>query len=131
MFILLLLASVPSFIDQLAGAGNLSAEMNILIFVIYFFIFFYLPLTVIVFLFLSIMAYIAVKIAQLMGRKLRFSILWKMSAYATTIPAVLYTGMALFFRVSNIFLLVFILFIFIMLLAIISVYPKRKKRRQK
>jgi hypothetical protein len=131
MFMLLAIVSVPSFIDQWAGADNLTASMNLLFFIIYFFIFFYLPLTVIVFIFLSIIAYIAVKIAQVMGRKLRFSILWKMSAYAVTIPSVLYTGIALFVPVSNIFLLISILFIFILLLAIISVYPKRKKRQRK
>ncbi|MFA1819659.1 DUF1189 family protein [Virgibacillus oceani] len=131
MFILLLFVTVPSFIDQWGGADNLTANMNFLFFIIYFFIFFYLPLTMIVFLFLSILAYIAVKIAQLMGRKLRFSILWKMSAYTTTIPAVLYTAIALFVPVSNFFLLAAMLFIFVMLLAIISVYPKRKKRQRK
>jgi predicted membrane protein len=54
-----------------------------------------------------------------------------MSAYATTIPAVLYTGIALFIPLSNFFLIAAILFIFMMLLAIISVYPKRKKRNRK
>ncbi|WP_461181938.1 DUF1189 family protein [Virgibacillus kimchii] len=131
MFILLILVSVPSFISQWTGTDNLMSEMNFLFFLIYFFIFFYLPLTGIVFLFLSLMAYIAVGIAKLMERKLRFSILWKMSAYTTTIPALVYTGLALFIPLSNVFLLIYILFTFIMLLAIISVYPKRKKRRRK
>lgn len=131
MFLLLLLVAVPSFIAQWTGAENLMAEMNFLFFLIYFFIFFYLPLTIIVFLSLSLVAYIAVAVARLMRRKLRFSILWKMSAYATTIPAVLYTVTALFIPVGNFFLILSVLFILIMLLAIISVYPKRRKRRRK
>lgn len=130
MFILLAIVSVPAFINQWTGAENLAAGMNFLFFTIYFFIFFYLPLTIIVFLFLSIIAFLGVIIAKWMRRKLRFSILWKMSAYAATIPAVIYTAIALFAPVSNIFLIVFILFIFFMLLAIISVYPKRKVRNR-
>jgi hypothetical protein len=131
MFILLLLVSAPSFLAQWTDADHAMADMNFLFFLIYFFIFFYLPLTIIVFLFLSLLAYIAVGIAKLMKRKLRFSILWKMTAYTTTIPAILYTGLALFIPISSLFLIMTILFIFILLLAIISVYPKRKRKYRK
>lgn len=128
MFILLLLVSVPSLIDRLTATSGPGTGLNSFFLVIYFFIFYYLPLVLIVFLLLSLSAYIGVGIAKLMKRKLRYPILWKMSAYTTTIPFLLYTVTALFFSVSNSFLWLFLVYTLIFLIKIISVYPKRRIR---
>lgn len=128
MFILLLIVSIPAFIDRIEEAHTLSVNIEVFFLIIYFFIFYYLPLTVIVFVLLSIVTYIAVGITKLMKRKLRFSILWKMAAYTTTIPFLGYTIIALIFPVSDTFLWLSLLYTLIVLIKIISVYPKQRRK---
>src|SRR5690625_2190705 len=86
MFILLLFVSIPSLVDRILATGGPGASLNLLFLLIYFFTFYYLPMTVIVFLLLSVIAYLGTGIAKLMQRKLRFPLLWKMSAYISTVP---------------------------------------------
>ena len=128
MFILLMVVSIPSLIERLTATSGPGTDLNLFFLIIYFFIFYYLPMTLIVFLVLSLIAYIGVGIAKLMKRKLRYAILWKMSAFTTTIPLVLYTIVALIFPVSDSFLWLFFIYTFIFLIKIISVYPKRRIR---
>ncbi len=128
MFILLALVSIPSFIQQITQANSYINDLNIVFQIIYFFIFFYLPLNVIVFSFLSLIAYIGLGITKLMHRKLRFSILWKMSAFTTTVPFIIYTIVGLFFPINITFLWLFILYTLILLIKMISIYPKRRIR---
>src|SRR5690625_3556861 len=71
LFILLFLVSIPSFIQQITQTNSYINDLNIVFQIIYFFIFFYLPLNVIVFSFLSLVAYIGLGITRLMQRKLR------------------------------------------------------------
>jgi hypothetical protein len=129
MFILLLFVSLPSLIERLTATTGPGTGLNVFFRIIYFFIFYYLPMTLIVFLLLSLIAYIAVGMAKLMKRKLRFAILWKMSAYTTTIPFILYTIIALLYPVSDSFLWLFLIYTFLFLIKIISVYPKRRVRK--
>ncbi|MFD2045654.1 DUF1189 family protein [Ornithinibacillus salinisoli] len=126
MFLLLLLVSIPSLIDRLYENTGFTSDMNIVFLLIYFFIFYYLPLTIIVFLSMTVVAYVMTLVASVMGRKLRLQLLWKMCAYSATIPFLIYTVSALFFSVSDIFLWVAIVYTVLMLLIIITVYPKRK-----
>ncbi|HEX6593333.1 MAG TPA: DUF1189 family protein [Bacillota bacterium] len=128
MFILILIVSIPSLADMMTTTSGPTANMNLLFLLIYFFMFYYLPLTIFIFIALSIIAYIGTVIARFMKRKLHFSILWKMSAYTTTIPFLIYTFVAFVFPVSDKFLFLFAIFTFMMLIKIISVYPKRKQR---
>ncbi|MEC5425080.1 DUF1189 family protein [Virgibacillus sp. C22-A2] len=128
MFILLVLVSIPSLIEQLTTMDGQSAELNLFFQSIYFFIFYFLPLVLIVFLLLSLIAYIGSGIAHLMRRKLRYSILWKMSAFTTTVPVILYTLLALIFPLSNTWLWLFFMYSIVFLILIISVYPKRRVR---
>ena len=71
MFILLMVVSIPSLIERLTATSGPGTDLNLFFLVIYFFIFYYLPMTLIVFLVLSLIAYIGVGIAKLMKRKLR------------------------------------------------------------
>lgn len=128
MFILLFLVSIPSFIQQYIEASGFMNDLNLVFQMIYFFIFYYLPLTIIIFLFLSLIAYIGLGITKLMKRKLRYSILWKMSAFTTTIPFIAYTIFALFFHISITFLWLSILYTLLLLIKMISIYPKRRIR---
>lgn len=128
MFILLILVSIPSLIERLTATSGPGTDLNLFFLFIYFFIFYYLPMAVIVFLLLSLVAYIGTTIAKLMQRKLRFSLLWKMSAYTSTVPFLIYTIVALLFPISDAFLWLTLLYTLILLIKIILVYPKRKKR---
>src|SRR5690625_1613494 len=128
LFILLFIVSIPSFIQQITQTNSYINDLNIVFQIIYFFIFFYLPLNMIVFFFLSLIAYIGLGITKLMHRKLRFSILWKMSAFSTTVPFVIYTIIALFSPINIMFLWLFILYTLILLIKMISIYPKRRIR---
>lgn len=127
--IILILVSIPSLIDQLTTSDGLSEQMNGLFFIIFFFIFYYLPLIVIVFSILSLIAYLGTKLAAIMGRKLRFQIIWKMCAFTTTIPFLIYTIIALFIPISNTFLWLSLLYTVILLIKMISIFPKRKVKK--
>ncbi|TFJ92272.1 DUF1189 family protein [Lentibacillus salicampi] len=129
LFILLFFVSLPPSVDQLTtGAGT---EMNWLFFLIYFFIFYYLPLIIIIFLLISFVAYVGTGIAKLLKRKLRFPLLWKMVAYTTTNPFLLYTILSLFIPFDDVFVGLFSLYVFLSMIKIITVYPRRKQRIQK
>lgn len=129
MFLLLFIVSIPSLVDQLTNPDSFRANMNILFFIIYFFIFYYLPLTVIVFATLSMLAYIAKGFATMMKRKLHFAILWKMSALSTTLPFLIYTLLTFIFPIDDRVLWIGILYIIILLTKIILIYPRRKVSR--
>lgn len=125
MFIMLFFISIPSLIQQLTKTSGLGSDMNIVFKLIYFFIFNYLPLTIMIFLLITAFAYLFTWIAKVMKRKLKLQILWKMFAYSTSIPFLLYTVIALFFPISDVFLLITILYTSIMVFQVIRVYPKR------
>ncbi len=122
MFILLFVSSIPTFIDQLQANERLSSFF----FAIFFFIFHYLPVVVIVFVALSILAGILLLITKVAKRKLRFSILWKMSASATTIPLLLFTVISPFYSLGTAYLILSILFILAIVIKIIFIYPRRR-----
>ncbi|MFC2948746.1 hypothetical protein [Virgibacillus sediminis] len=130
MFILLFLASLPSLADQLTATGGLGDDMNVVFKLIYFFIFYYLPLIVIFFILLSAVAYLGTLAAKMLERKLKFSILWKMSAYTTTIPLLLYTGLSFFLQLADLYLLAATIFTAGLLVRIITVYPRRNVRKR-
>lgn len=126
--ILLFFVSIPSLIEQVSNPSGLGANMSLFFLMIYFFIFYYLPLLIIVFSLLSLTAYLGTGLAKLMKRKLRFAILWKMSAFASTVPFTIYTIIALFFPINDVFLWVSLLYTFNLLIKMVSIYPKRRRR---
>ena len=130
LFILLLIVSIPSLLDRIDANSTSDLNMHVFFLLIYFFIFYYLPLNVFVFALLTLIAYIGLGISKLMKRKLRFSILWKMSAFTTTIPFLIYTMIALFFPIRDTYLVLTILYTLMMLIKMISIYPKRKERKK-
>lgn len=128
MFILLAIASIPSLIDSLATSTGSIAEINIFFVFVYFFFVYYLTLNGIVFVFLSLIAFIGTGISKLLRRKIRFAILWKLCAYTTTLPFLLYTILAFFLPISQGYLWLLCAYTFIFLIKMITVFPKRKKR---
>lgn len=127
LFILLAFASIPALLEQLF-VNDPSLQIQTFFLLIYFFIFYYLPLVVIVFSILSFLAYVATVIANLLERKLRYSILWKITAFATTIPLLLFTVVSFFYPLSYLFLLLVTIYVLFIIVKIILIYPKRKKR---
>ncbi|TMN22256.1 hypothetical protein [Lentibacillus cibarius] len=128
MFLLMLLISTPSLVDRLSTASGTDENMNVLFFLIYFFIFFYLPLTIMAFLFIALIAYLGTSLAKLLRRKIRFPILCKLTVYTTTIPIMLYTVTALLFPLDDLWLSLYMLYSLVLIIKVITVYPKRKKR---
>jgi len=124
MFILLLFVSFPSLIEEITTPNDLSNHLNVFFLIIYFFIFYYLPMTIIVFVFISLIAYVGKGITIMMKRKLHFSILWKMYAFSTTLPFALYTIIALFYQFSNLFFWISLLYTMLLFIKMISIYPK-------
>lgn len=131
LFILLLIISLPTLVDVLIHESELTARMNTLFKIIYFFIFSYLPLTISIFLLFSLIAYIGLVISKLMQRKLHYAILWKMSAFVSTIPFLIYTTASLFYPVDDRWILALIPYTLLFLVKIISIYPKRKSKNAK
>ncbi|NWO13096.1 MAG: DUF1189 family protein [Virgibacillus sp.] len=129
MLILILLVSIPSFLQYTLSTGDgVAAQLNAFFKIIYFFIFHYLPLSIIIFILLSIIAGIGTLIAKFMDRKLKFSILWKMTVFTTSVPFLLYTIVGIFFPLQDNFLFLFCAYSLLFLVLIISVYPKRRKK---
>jgi hypothetical protein len=128
MFILLFIVSLPSLVEQLTKTTGIGSEMNIVFRFIYFFIFYYLPLTIMVFLLITLLAYVFTWIAKVMQRKLKLQILWKMIAYSTTIPFIAYMVIAFIYPIDDGYLLYTLIWTLFLLLKIITVYPKRKTR---
>lgn len=128
MFILILLASVPSLVSQIEANSVSDMNMNVFFLLIYFFIFYYLPVTVFIFGLLSLVACAGVGIANLLKRKLRFAILWKMTAFTSTIPLILFTILTFFLDIPTYFFWIAIIYILIMLIRMITIYPKRVQK---
>lgn len=121
MFIILFISSIPTYINQL----EVNERLSTFFFSMFFFIFHYLPVVIIVFVTLSIIAWILLLLTKLVKRRLRFSILWKMTASATTIPLILFTIVSLFYELSTGYLMLSIVFIFLIVTKIIFIYPRR------
>lgn len=122
MFIILFISSIPTYIEQLKENERLSAFF----FSIFFFIFHYLPVVIVVFIALSILAWILSFIAKIAKRKLRFSILWKMAASATTIPLLIFTFVSFFYHLDTLYLVISIIFILLIVIRVIFLYPRRR-----
>lgn len=126
MFLLLAIASLPALYEQVVANETSSLHVHTFFLLIYFFIFYYLILVLIVFGVLSLIAYIGTLITRAVNRKLRFSILWKMAAFATTLPLILFSIISFFYPLSFLFLAIATIYIFFILVKIILIYPKRK-----
>src|SRR5699024_1398024 len=100
-------------------------------YLIYFFIFHYLVIVVLVFIVLSIIAYLACLFTKFSGSRLHFSILWKMTAFSTTLPFLVYTILSFFYNISYNFLWLSFLYTAFLLYKIITIYPKRKHYNKK
>lgn len=129
LFVLIGIVSIPGLIEQIKVNSTAALYVQPFFYVIFFFAFYYLILVIIIFSVLSLTAYIATLLATLLQRKLRFSIMWKMAASATTIPLLIYTIISFFYPLSNYFLLFTIIYILFIISKVILIYPKRKKRK--
>lgn len=129
MFIVIAIVAIPALLDRLTGSSDPGSDMALIFQLIYFFMFYYLPLTIIVFVVLCGIAYIYSWIAKGLKRKVRFPLLWKMGAYTTTIPFLIYTITALVLSIDDSLLWVFFIYSLFVLFKIITVYPKRNKRK--
>src|SRR5699024_6981924 len=129
LFIFLAIASIPGLIVQLtSNQVDTNIEIHTFFLLIFFFIFYYLIILLVVFTGISIIAYLGAFFATQTNRKLQFGLMWKMTAFATTIPLVTFTILSFFIPLSTIFLSVASIFILLILLKIILIYPKRKAR---
>jgi Na+-transporting methylmalonyl-CoA/oxaloacetate decarboxylase gamma subunit len=130
LFILIFIVSIPHLVDQLQATEGFAGELSFILKIIYFFMFYYLPLTIAVFVFLSIMAYVGIGISKLLKRKLRYQILWKLLAFTTTIPFLVYVILALFLPISDRYLFLAIIYSFILLIMMILNFPRRRVRKK-
>lgn len=128
MFILIGLVSIPSLIEQIKINSSSSIHVHTVFFLIFFFMFYYLVLVVSIFVFISVYAYVGVNLARLMKRRLHFSILWKVTAFSTTLPFVIYTFVSLVLPLPNSVLLFFFIYMTIILYKIIAIYPAVDKK---
>ncbi len=126
MFLLLAFASIPGLVEQIISNQD-GSQLHTLFLLIFFFIFYYLIIVIIVFGLLSLLAYIGTLIAKALSRKLQFGLLWKMTAFATTIPLLAFTILSFFLPLTVLFLSIASAFILFILIRIILIYPKRKQ----
>ncbi|MCF3943990.1 DUF1189 domain-containing protein [Oceanobacillus alkalisoli] len=130
LFILIFIVSIPHLVLQLRSTEGLAGGLPVILKLIYFFMFYYLPLTIAVFLFISVMAYVGIGMAKLMKRKLRYQIIWKLLAFTTTIPFFAYMLLASFLPISDKYLFLAIIYSLVLLILMILKYPKRRVRKK-
>lgn len=128
LFFLLIIASIPALIDQIIHIDSVAVSIHPFFWVIYFFIFYYLIFTTIVFIVVSAIAYIATILAKVMKRKLRYNILWKMVAFSTTLPFLLFTVLSIFFDVNYNFLALSSIYVLFNIVMIIRIYPQKRSK---
>lgn len=127
MFLLIGIASIPGLLEQIGKNKTDVFYMEPFFYLIFFFIFYYLILVVAIFTLLSFVAYVTTRLATLLHRKLRYAIMWKMAASATTIPLLLYTIISFFYPLTNYFLFFVVVYFIFTQVKIITIYPRRKK----
>ena len=128
LFFLIAIMLIPRLVVQLKVSDGLVDRLPIILKLVYFFMFNYLPLTIAVFIFITILAYIGVFIAKLLNRKLRLQIVWKLIAFTTTIPFLLYMLLSAFYPISDVYLLFAMLYSLILLTLMILKFPQRRKK---
>lgn len=126
IFILLAIVSLPALVERLTDTSGLGSDISVLFKLIYFFMFYYLPLNLIIFTALSVLAYLGRGISLLMKRKLRFQILWKMGAFASTIPLLLYAAISFFHTLGSLYLIMASGYTVFLLILMIAIYPKKR-----
>lgn len=128
MFILIAIVSIPSLIEQVKTNSTSDIHVHTFFLLIFFFMFHYLVVVIGLFLLISIYAYIGTKVAKLTNRRLHFGLLWKIIAFSTTFPFILYTIITLFVPLSSIVLWIFFIYLILILLKVISIYPSIKRK---
>ncbi len=129
LFILLFIVSIPAFIQQLGLTEGLTGRLPFILKIIYFFMFYYLPLTISVFIFISILSYLGIGISKMLKRKLRYQIIWKLLAFTTTVPFLIYTILAVIYPISDRYLFLAIIYSTVLLVLMILKFPKRRVRK--
>lgn len=128
LFILLFIVSIPALINQLQITNGLADGLPFILKLIYFFMFYYLPLLIGVFILISILSFIFLGISKVMKRKLRYQIIWKLIAFTTTVPFLIYTILAFIYPISDRYLLFAVVYSLVLLVLMILKYPKRRIR---
>lgn len=130
LFILLFIVSMPALLQQLGVTEGLTDKLPFILKIIYFFMFYYLPLTIGVFVFISILSYLGIGISKLLKRKLRFQIIWKLLAFTTTIPFLIYTILAFIYPIGDRYLFLALIYSVVLLILMILKFPKRRIRKK-
>lgn len=128
LFILLVIVTIPALIEQLGVTEGLAGDLPFILKLIYFFMFYYLPLTLGVFLFVSVISYVGLGISKIMKRKLRYQIIWKLIAFTTTVPFLVYTIIAFIYPIDDSYLLFATIYSLVLLIIMILKFPKRRVR---
>lgn len=128
LFILLFIVSIPALINQLQITNGLADGLPFILKLIYFLMFYYLPLLIGVFILISILSFIFLGISKVMKRKLRYQIIWKLIAFTTTVPFLIYTILAFIYPISDRYLLFAVVYSLVLLVLMILKYPKRRVR---
>lgn len=129
IFIIMLIASIPPGIAfALSNNSEITNDISPTVFVLQFTVFYYFIFALMGLIIISILATICTGMAQAFHRKLTYRQLWKMSAYAATLPALLFTLAESLDISSWIVPTVLFLFALFILLRMILIFPRRNKR---
>lgn len=127
MFLLIAIVSFPSLIEQIKENSTSTFHVHTFFLLIFFFMFYYLVIVIGIFILISIYAYIGILIAKFTKRRLHFSIIWKIIAFSMTLPFIIYVILSLFISLPDLLLGLFLIYIGIILLMVITIYPVIEK----
>ncbi|HET7579805.1 MAG TPA: DUF1189 family protein [Bacillales bacterium] len=128
LFMLLFIVAIPSGVHfALSDHPGFENRIPPTLFVLQFFVFDYLLFVVGGLIVISVLAAVCLLLSKTVMRKLSYRQLWKISAYATTIPFLLYTlAQSLNWNSPLIPLLLFFLAL-VILVRMIFIFPRRKR----
>ncbi|WP_186578779.1 DUF1189 family protein [Aquibacillus kalidii] len=128
MFVLIFILFIPSIITSISEANQLTESDMKSLYVIQVIILYPFTILFMIMAFTSILAVSTVLIKNLLGRKLKYQQLWKMTAFALTQPLLIYALFQVFgFSHPMVNFILFIM-IYFLIYKMILTYPKAVKK---
>jgi uncharacterized membrane protein YhaH (DUF805 family) len=129
--VLLALICIPLFVQTFLQSEGIVADLILPMFAVYF-LFIYFPIFALsVFFLIAAVSAIALTVAKLADRKLTYMMLYKIAAFAATIPIIGYGACLLISEeIATIWMWASFVYMVVMLTSVVFHYPKVKKRQE-
>ncbi|MCA0984978.1 DUF1189 domain-containing protein [Halobacillus yeomjeoni] len=129
LFILLALLFMPDMIYSVLYLDSSLTEVSRGQYLVQMFVFYPLFIIFLILIGVSVLAGVCLLMRKAMGRKLTYQQLWKMTAYASTLPLILSVLLKTLAVPDGVSALLFFTVFFYMMYQMIAIYPKTPTKR--